>query len=93
MLRARADRSQERSQNLHFQSGRSFQYPQSRLLISGIRRDPLAEHGWEHYSMEIPYSRFTCSVTLPHDLEEAGLQTEYLDGMLLIRVRFAEEDR
>jgi len=43
--------------------------------------------------MEIPYSRFTCSVTLPHDLEEAGLQTEYLDGMLLIRVRFAEEDR
>jgi len=63
----------------------------SRLTISGVRRDPLAEHGWEHYSMEIPYSRFACSVNLPHDLGHAGLETECLDGMLLVRVRFDKE--
>lgn len=63
----------------------------SRLTISGVRRDPLAEFGWVHYSMEIPYSRFACSVNLPHDLEQAGMQTEYLDGMLLVRVQFDEE--
>ncbi len=58
------------------------------LTISGIRRDILAEDGWNHYTMEIPYSRFACSVTLPHDLEGAALETNYIDGMLLIRVRF-----
>lgn len=64
----------------------------SRLMISGVRRDPLAERGWRHYSMEIPYSRFACTVTLPHELDEARLESEYLDGMLLVRVRFAEEE-
>lgn len=62
-----------------------------RLMISGIRRDLLAERGWEHYSMDIPYSKFACSVTLPHDLEQAHLATEYIDGMLLVRVRFDED--
>lgn len=63
------------------------------LTISGVRRDPLAERGWVHYSMEIPYSRFACSVNLPHDFDQAGLETEYVDGMLLVRVRFDEEHR
>jgi len=65
----------------------------SRLTISGVRRDPLAERGWEHYSMEIPYSRFACSAALPQDLEEADVESEYRDGMLLVRVRFNEKDR
>lgn len=64
----------------------------SRLMISGVRRDSLAERGWNHYSMEIPYSRFACTVTLPHELDKARLESEYLDGMLLVRVRFAEEE-
>src|SRR5208282_1185047 len=59
----------------------------SRLTISGVRRDSLAEHGWVHYSMEIPYSRFACTVNLPRELEQAGLETEYLDGMLQVRAR------
>jgi HSP20 family protein len=62
----------------------------SHVMISGVRRDPLAERGWEHYSMEIPYSRFACSVSLPHHLDEARVETEYLDGMLLVRVHFDE---
>lgn len=65
----------------------------SRLLISGIRRDPLAEHGWTHHTMEIPYSRFACSVNLPRDLEQATLKPEYVDGMLMIRVYFEEGDQ
>lgn len=65
----------------------------STLLITGTRRDPVAEEGWAHYSMEIPYSRFERSVTLPQNVERARILTEYRDGMLLIRVRFDEEDR
>ena len=65
----------------------------STLLITGIRHDPLADESWEHYSMEIPYSRFERSVTLPQNVERARVLTEYRDGMLLIRVRFDEEDR
>jgi len=65
----------------------------SSLLITGTRRDPVAEEGWQHYSMEIPYSRFERSVTLPHDVEQARILAEFREGMLLIRVRFDEETR
>jgi len=65
----------------------------AQLMISGVRRDTLAERGWEHYSMEIPYSRFACSAALPENLEEADVESEYRDGMLLVRVRFNEKDR
>jgi len=64
----------------------------SLLTISGVRRDALAERGWEHYSMEIAYSRFTCAVAMPRDLDQANFATEYLDGMLLIRIHFNEEE-
>lgn len=63
------------------------------LTISGVRRDPMADQGWMHYSMEIPYSRFTASVTLPRELEQAKVETQYVDGMLIIQLQFDEDDR
>jgi HSP20 family protein len=63
------------------------------LSLCGLRRDPEAEGGWEHYSMEIPYGRFERSITLPEGLETARIVTHYQDGMLLIRVRFNGEGR
>jgi HSP20 family protein len=63
------------------------------LTISGVRCDPLADDGWIHHSMEIPYSRFACLVTLPRDLEQAAVETQYVDGMLIIQVRFDEDDQ
>jgi len=63
------------------------------LSIAGIRRDPVADDGWEHYSMEIRYSKFERAIALPESLEGARIATHYHDGMLLIRVRLDEESQ
>ena len=57
------------------------------LTIRGHRRDWAVEEGCAHYRMEIAYSSFERSVELPADPGNARVQTEYRDGMLLIRIR------
>lgn len=58
-----------------------------RLIIAGQRRDcPCAEHA-THLRMEIAYGPFERSIELPEELHRAQIRTEYLDGMLIIRVR------
>jgi HSP20 family protein len=57
------------------------------IRIQGIRRDWCVEEGCCHYRMEIEYSRFERAVELPDDPGSATVQTEYRDGMLLVRVR------
>jgi HSP20 family protein len=59
----------------------------SLLMLSGVRRDWCAEHGWNHYRMEIAYSRFERSLELPCNLELARIATEYRDGMLLVHIQ------
>ena len=58
-----------------------------RVTIRGLRRDLSVEEGCCHYRMEIAYSRFERTVDLPEDLGPAVVQTEFRDGMLLIRIR------
>lgn len=58
-----------------------------RVTIRGTRRDSSVEEGCCHYRMEISYSRFERTVELPSDPGPASVQTEYRDGMLLIRIR------
>jgi HSP20 family protein len=58
-----------------------------RVTIRGFRRDTSVEEGCCHYRMEISYSRFERTVDLPSDPGPAGVQTDYRDGMLLIRIR------
>ncbi|MGE0128563.1 MAG: Hsp20/alpha crystallin family protein [Blastocatellales bacterium] len=58
----------------------------SQIFISGVRRDKLVEEGCSHYSMEITYSRFERTIELPCALEQAGIQVEFHDGLLLARV-------
>ena len=36
--------------------------------------------------MEIAYSHFERTLQLPGDLEQANVQAEYRDGMLLVRI-------
>ena len=60
------------------------------LTIQGVRRDLLKEEHCNFYSMEISYSRFKRSITLPLDLENSSLHMDYKDGMLLIRVQSEE---
>jgi HSP20 family protein len=57
------------------------------ITIRGLRRDLSVEEGCCHYRMEISYSRFERTVELPNDLGPARVQTEFRDGMLLIRIR------
>jgi HSP20 family protein len=57
------------------------------LRIQGVRRDWCVEEGCCQYRMEIAYSRFERAVELPDDPGAATVQTDYRDGMLLVRIR------
>ena len=56
------------------------------LILRGIRRDTQIEQGQRSYSMEISYERFERSLTLPGDVENAEMATDYRDGMLIVRL-------
>jgi HSP20 family protein len=58
----------------------------NRLMLRGVRRDFTALEGCRYYQMEIAYSPFERSLTLPCDLERADITSEYRDGMLLVRI-------
>jgi HSP20 family protein len=58
----------------------------NRLTLRGVRRDSTALEGCHYYQMEIAYSHFERSLTLPCDLERADITSEYRDGMLLVRI-------
>lgn len=58
------------------------------LTVRGRRRDWVVEEriGCSLYSMEINYSHFERTLELPCDVENIGIQSEYRDGMLLLRL-------
>jgi len=58
-----------------------------RLTVRGTRRDWSYHEGCCHYLMEIAYSQFERSITLPDDLGQAPLTSEYRDGLLLVHIR------
>jgi HSP20 family protein len=62
-------------------------YSGNRLTVRGVRRDCSVEEGCSHYQMEISYSHFERSITLPVALENAALSVEHRDGMLLVHLR------
>jgi HSP20 family protein len=56
------------------------------LRIRGRRRDCCLTPGCRQLHMEIAYSRFERQVELPGDLQRAKIETEFRDGMLLVRI-------
>jgi HSP20 family protein len=58
----------------------------NRLIVRGARHDWTLEEGCCHYQMEIAYSHFERTVTLPVNLEQAQFQMEHRDGMLLVHI-------
>lgn len=58
----------------------------SRLIIRGVRRDRQVLQNQISQSMEIAYNRFERVFEFSRALEGAAIQTEYLDGMLLITI-------
>jgi HSP20 family protein len=65
----------------------------SRLTVRGARRDWCLEEGCCYYQMEISYSHFERSLTLPVDLDTAHIDAEHRHGLLLIHVRPEGERR
>lgn len=57
------------------------------VILRGHRRDWAVEDGCAHFRMEIAYSSFERAVELPADPGRARVQTEFRDGMLLVRIR------
>lgn len=62
-----------------------------RLTVRGVRRDWIVEElgPCSAYSMEIAYSGFERSLELPCELDAMKIDTQYRDGMLLVRLRTA----
>jgi HSP20 family protein len=56
------------------------------LTVAGVRRDWSVAECRHSYSMEISYNRFSRTIELPADLQEAQISTQYRDGMLLVRL-------
>jgi HSP20 family protein len=58
----------------------------SSLRVCGMRRDVLLAEGQRPYSLEIAYNRFERTVELPDVIEPMSVSTEYIDGMLVVRL-------
>jgi HSP20 family protein len=58
----------------------------SRLTVHGARRDLMVEECCTYYSLEIAYNRFERTIELPCDLEQAVVEYEFRNGILLVRV-------
>ena len=56
------------------------------LRVRGRRCDRALEPGACQVHMEIAYSRFDRQVELPEDLQQARIDSEFRDGMLLVRI-------
>src|SRR5207248_523029 len=63
------------------------------LTVRGTRKDWCLGEGCSCYVMEIAYSRFERTFTIPCDLEGARVTAEYREGMLLIQIKPAEQLR
>ncbi|MGD9723160.1 MAG: Hsp20/alpha crystallin family protein [Pirellulales bacterium] len=56
------------------------------VSLRGLRRDVRREDAQQSYSLEISYNQFERSLELPCDLDAMQVDTEYRDGMLLVRL-------
>jgi HSP20 family protein len=56
------------------------------LIVRGVRRDTAVTEGWSYHQLEITYSRFERVLTIPCNLEESNIRSEYLDGWLILHI-------
>ena len=56
------------------------------LMLRGVRRDWTVSQDCRCYQMEISYSRFERQLTLPVDLDDARIQAEHQQGMLIVHI-------
>lgn len=59
----------------------------SLLRVGGCRRDTLYGDGFTYHQMEITYSRFEKSIQFPSSIQQASLERDYTDGLLIIKLK------
>lgn len=69
----------------------SIQLHEGVLTVAGMRHDELVREAHQTYSMEIAYNRFVRSITLPAIPPGTKIDTEYLNGMLIVRLWLPKE--
>jgi len=60
------------------------------VTVRGRRRDSCRDEACSCYQMEIAYSEFERTFTLPCKFDGAPISAEHRDGMLLIRIQTEE---
>jgi HSP20 family protein len=63
-----------------------------RVVVRGVRRDVRFEELRQSYSMEISYNQFERALELPCDLDAMRVDTDYRDGMLIVRLICEDTD-
>lgn len=63
------------------------------MRVAGSRRDSTCTESVLCHQLEIVYSRFEKVIRFPCSVNGAELQTLYQDGLLIIRLRFADAER
>jgi HSP20 family protein len=61
------------------------------LVIRGCRRDMVRSEGMVCQQIEITYSRFEKMIRFPCPIEGASVETDYSDGLLILRLLSAEK--
>jgi HSP20 family protein len=61
------------------------------LSIEGTRRDAFCSETVSYHQLEITYSRFEKTLRFPCPIEGAHIESNYQDGLLLLRLRSPEE--
>jgi HSP20 family protein len=63
-----------------------------RVVVRGARRDVRFDELRQSYCMEISYNRFERALELPCVLDAMRVDTDYRDGMLIVRLTCEETD-
>ena len=61
------------------------------LRINGSRRDATCGEGISHYQLEITYSRFEKMIRFPRSIQQASIDQDYRDGLLILQLREVTE--
>ncbi len=63
------------------------------LVLRGRRRDWEIQNAGECQSLEITYDEFERRFSFPIDLSTASIDTEYNQGMLIVRIRLGSDQK
>jgi HSP20 family molecular chaperone IbpA len=62
------------------------EFDQGHLVVRGVRMEDPEESKESYHQLEIGYGPFDRAVQIPEAVDPAGMETDYRDGFLLIRL-------